>query len=348
MKPPLLLQAVREVSLLANPARPETVSQRVFDATVEQHKQFADLPSARAIARKLKYPWPKLLELAHSTTEPYTRHLGKQQADEIHDFLTSERIAYVLKLVAGRRNLSTLTKRQYEIERERLLKKNRSRWLHGRKLRLPTAVQICIWIRNDHYASSRPYLPIAGAWNQALELAGLKVREKSARQLPNKLISPLDLIERYYDAHETQPTPVALSRFARVHGLPYKRITSRVKWNALIQDWKATRAQQGLPEPAPPPPSKQSAYRLTRVRDTRKTVPSPWKDKDKCVNIIIKYLEQLPNNTRPTANNYEAWRQQQASPAPSVPTLAQHGGWVKTREQAIQLMMRQPRRPKTP
>ncbi len=341
MKPSLLLQAVREVSLLANNVHPETVSQRVFDATAEQHKhepQFADLPLARDIARKLKYSWPTVLEIAHSPLKTQTRRLGQLTAEAEQDWLTPERIAYALTLVAHRLNLPSVSQAQYETAREKLLAQNRANWLHGGRLKLPTVAQIRAVMRTEIYGTDRRGTPTAGSWSRALELAGLQT--KAVSKMKNPARNPIDLLERCYDAHGFQATSQEARDFAKANNIPYSRGPGK-PWREWVQEWKTKRKERGLPVPDRPPPRKlKPDYTLNigaGLPDEHRQ--GSWADPNECITIIISYLTQTPSSEHATMSRYAAWAKKQPH-APDPATFKRHGGWDQLREQAHQRILK--------
>lgn len=124
----LLLELVREVALLADRAHPEAVTQRAWDEAraklgSSSSSLSPELPSsARSIARSLKRPWREVLKLAHVDLRDRGRQLGQFDAEDAASWLTSDHVAYVLKLVARRLGRRTLTAAQYEAEREAMIR----------------------------------------------------------------------------------------------------------------------------------------------------------------------------------------------------------------------------------
>jgi hypothetical protein len=117
----LLLRGVREIASHADAENPVQVSQRRWDQARRQSKRYTGLPLARDIARRLALPWREVLLLAHTPAEQHAHRLGRAQTRAQQDWLTNEHIAYVLRTVAARLNLRTLTPGQYRAERARML-----------------------------------------------------------------------------------------------------------------------------------------------------------------------------------------------------------------------------------
>jgi hypothetical protein len=290
-------------------------------------------------------PWREALRVAHEDPTPQSRQLGANEAEENRDWLTTEHVAYVLRVVALRLDADSLTEEQYEAERENLLAEAEARHLHEHRLRLPKAAQIRISIRTELYGTRNVGTPQVGTWNRALELAGLKPpRPPQGEDVPTQPLLPLDLLDRYYDAHGAEPTPGRLWRFAGENELPYAVIRGKEVWSRVIQKWRKEREARGLPAPKPPKPVTEGENSLTMLRvggvkDRGRR--GSWNDQDKCLKIIIKYLEQLPPGSRATFNGYKTWAKQQSFRTPYLSALDKHGGWSKMRDLAHQQMLKQ-------
>ncbi len=144
MEPLQLLLSVREVSLLADPDKPLTVSQRAFDEARSRSEKFADLPPAKRIAARLntkrrgsRLTWRQILELAH-TEDAGEQSISSGEAAPAQDWLTDEQIAFALKFVALRLDADTVSKDQYSSELEAI----RLEGADVKRLHLPTESQI--------------------------------------------------------------------------------------------------------------------------------------------------------------------------------------------------------------
>lgn len=322
MEPLLQLQAVREVSELADPERPTEVAQRRFDAARNRTEQYADLPQAKHIAARLRMPWREILRLAHEPSSTHNHRLGRRQTSTEQDWLTDEYIGFVLKLIARRLNTRTLTPTQYRTERRAMLVADRSRWLHGRQLRLPNDEQIRV---------------AAGSWNQALKLARLDERPQRGDQGQGRYASStVELLERCYKAHGTEPVAAELVIFARANRIPYSPDKDKT-WRECVAAWKTIRRAQGLPVPDGPPPKRERpdyAHDVGAARPGEKQRRrQSWRDPDACVACVIRYLEQLGPDERSTKRGYDDWAAGQTD-APRSSTFDQHGGWAALREAA--------------
>jgi hypothetical protein len=300
----LLLQFVREVSILADRKQPGEVTQRAWDearstldSAASEGSDTRDLPvsplpsSARSIARSLKRPWHEVLTIAHEPPTSWAKTLGAGDAEYAYHWLTSEHVAYVLKLVARRLGVSKLTKKQYETERKLMIEENRRYYLHGRRLRLPTAHQIRLFTQREIYGASGLGVPSAGTWDRALELAGLA----SAGRLPVLRVQPvqplplLDLLDRYCAANGSEPTPRRLWAFADEQKLPYAMMTGKRSWAEVIATWRRRRETQGLraPRATEPPTAGENALAGMRLPTKRKKPKATaWSDPEKCLQAI--------------------------------------------------------------
>jgi hypothetical protein len=313
----LLIRGVREVAGQADPENPAQVSQRRFDAARKQTARYGSLPLAKDIAHRLRLPWREVLLLAHTPTEQQAHRLGRAQSRPEQDWLTPEQIAYVLRVIAARLKTGTLTPAQYRDERARMLALSETRWLHGRRLRLPTDDQIRL---------------AAGDWDHALVLARLAPRLGLGDQGHGKYApSTADVLERAYEAHGTELTSKEIWTFVKANGIPYGRERGRL-WAECVAEWKQQRTGRGLDVPAGPPPLDQ---RPDYTQPVGAALPGEqrrrdWSDLSECLPFIIAYLEQLPAGARSTRLGYADWARTQTE-APAYSCFDQHGGWERLR-----------------
>lgn len=296
------------------------MSQRRWDQAREQSGRFAGLPLARDIARRLALPWREVLLLAHAPTEQHAHRLGRAQTRPEQDWLTDEHIAYALRTIAARLGTDTLTPAQYRAERARVLAVSDTRWLHGRRLRLPTDEQIRL---------------AAGDWDRALALARLDRRPGRGDQgYGRHALTTGELLERCYQAHGTEPSALELRRFATANGIPWNPDKDRT-WLQSLAAWKDDRRTQGLAVPDGPPPRHA---RPDYTRPVGAALPDEqrrrtWSNINDCLPFVIAYLEQLPPGARSTKLGYADWTRTQPN-APSSSCLDQHGGWGRLRDLA--------------
>jgi hypothetical protein len=318
----LLLLEVQEVSKLANPRNPEKVSQRAFDAAREQAKsQYPNVPLARHVARYLRLPWREILEIAHKPASEQPRVISNKEHELAEKWLTAEYVRYILKVVAGRLGVQTLTQDQYRTERDKLLTANKN----GR-LKLPTAEQIRSLMRREmHDDDPHQDTPTAGTWPRALALAGL---EPSTRPEPAILgRKAVELLDRAYEIFGVQLTALEIRTFARANDIRY--MAPEGPWENTVKEWKDQRRAHNLPVPDGPPPVKERPdYSISvnagHADETRK---NKWSE-TACVAVLVAYLEDLPPRQRATAQHYRRWIKEHP-PAPDAALLTRHGGWSK-------------------
>jgi hypothetical protein len=312
-----MLEGVREVSLLADAEQPTVIPQRAFDAAREDSSRFSDLLPARSIARQLRLAWPDVAALAHEPPETHAHRLGRALTRPEQNWLTSEHIAYVLRLVARSLGVDSVGPGEYRRERETMLAVDRSRYLHGRRLRLPTDDQI--------------RAAVGGDWDAALALADLSAR------VPHTGVgaSTLDLLERCYDAHHAQPSAEELRRFARANRIPYQPDRTR-SWNECVAAWKEKRRARGLDVPAGLPPRRQRPDYWRNVGAARagERRRQDWSHVGDCVEVVMIYLAEL-ENVRSSKRDFQDWAaDRDDAPAPSA--FDQHGGWGRVRALALE------------
>jgi hypothetical protein len=317
----MLLRGVREVAAVANPAQPGAVTQRTFDAT-KADSDHAHLPAARQIARELGMPWRVVVAVANEPTGRQNHLLGLAGRVVLPaDSVTDERVAFALRLVAGRLGAATLTTGAYEAERLVLLADDRRDWLHGRRLRLPSAAAIRL---------------AAGGWDAALTLAELATDERPPQAIKQTILSRLDVMDRFHEHYAEQPTQRALLAFARGNGIPMSD-EKRRPWSETVAEWRQRRRARGLPEP---PASSRRGGRGMRAPDYSADVGAArpderphrgkWRDGEECATWVARYLANLPAGERSTRAGYGRWASLHPG-APSASRLAQHGGWEAVR-----------------
>jgi hypothetical protein len=327
----LLLQGVREVSALACPSAPAAVSQRSFDAA-RATSSFSDLPATRNIAAQLGMPWADVLRLAHEPESAHAHRLGRKQTSEEQDWLSEEYVIFVLRLVAQRLGKSTLSLRDYRLERDRMLRSDRARYIHGGQLVLPNEEQVITRV---------------GSWEAALALAFAQRRSRLANGMTasqrarqdarlERRSAPTicDLLERFYEHYGVQPTADDLKAFARGNGIPYSNERG-MRFGEAVAAWKAARRARGLPVPDQPPPPKERADYSRDVGAAREGERRrhKWSDVEQCVTWMARYLEELPATARSTMRSYRDWTQDQDG-APAPDTLIRHGGFEHVRRLA--------------
>jgi hypothetical protein len=321
----LMLRGVREVSTLAKPWDPVTVSQRSFDEARATSPQHAELPPARRITERLRLSWGEVLDMAHAPEGTHSHRLGrKEQETPASTWLTMEYMVFALKLVAHRLNKPTLTQGEYRAERDEMLSADRARWLHGRQLLLPNERQIAFAV---------------GSWSAALSLAGLSATKRMPPTPKQKILTRMEAIERFHDHYKEKPTVTALRAFVRGNGLPMSGEDDRA-FADTFAEWEERRCEQGLP------PARVVDRRIGRRRgcpDYSRNVGAarpgeePYKRKGRdpavCVTWIARYIAELGTRERSTKCGYEAWARRHPG-APRAPTFARHGGWEKLRRKA--------------
>ena len=327
----LLLRTVREIAALANPAQPVAATQRAFDAARARSAKHAALPAARRITERLGLPWGEVLAVAHEPEERQGQLLGvKTRASPAADWLTAEHVAVALLLVAQRLRDDSVTTRGYRVERARLLAEDSARWLHGHGLLLPDDEQV---------------IAVAGSWDRALRLAGLKaVRERVDGRRPSGARTLVDLLERFHDAHGFQPSARDLRAFARGNGVPYP--SERVqRFSAAVAEWAAARRARGLPEPRVMRRVGGRGHRAPNYSgDVGAALPGErrrgkW-TRESCVAAVARYLAGLQSGERSTERGYADWAATQArDDAPVMSTIQALGGWEAMRREAQERWM---------
>jgi hypothetical protein len=336
----MLLREVGEVAALANPAEPLSVSQRAFDRACVNSAEHAHLPAARQIARELKLKWPEVLAVAHAPEGKRNYLLNvKTRENAPIGWLTSARIRFALRLVAGRLGADSLTTIAYDAERDVILSEDARDWLHGRRLRIPSAGAIAL---------------AAHGWGAALRIAGLREHAPRKPTIHQVIVSRVDVMDRFYDQYGEQPSQPALKDFARGNKIPMSGEGGRV-YSEAVAEWRQRWRDRGEPEP----------LRIDR-RGTGEEAPDfsadvgaakpgeylhvgKWDDEGLCVEWVAYYLSSLAGGRRATASDYLAWALRNPG-APTPDVFAKHEGWSAVRLKADERLRAQgpPTGPPTP
>lgn len=199
---------------------------------------------------------------------------------------------------------------------------DRTRWLHGQRLRLPTDEQIKI---------------AAGDWDRALALARLDRRPGRGDQGHGKrALGTVELLDRCYQAHGTEPSALELRRFARANGIPWTPDRDRT-WLESLAAWKDQRRAQGQAVPDGPPPrhARPDYTRPVGAARPDEQRRRDWSDINDCLPFVIAYLEQLRSGERSSKLGYADWARSQPE-APAYSCFDQHGGWGRLRALAYE------------
>lgn len=194
----------------------------------------------------------------------------------------------------------------------------------ARRIPLPTAEQIKINV---------------GSWDDALARAGLAPRHglggQHARVGPVPIVEVLD---RCYEHHRTEPTLGELVQFAKANGIPFPRKERGRPYSSYVKEWKDGRAVRGVDVPDGPPPKCERpdySYDVGAALAGERRAKSAWTDHDEVVAWVTRYLVVLKAGDRASQRGYDAWVRQQSG-APWASVLDRHGGWVAVREEAWQ------------
>jgi len=281
-----LVSVVADVARAANPARPESVTQSVYDAARAKagHK---DAPTGKQSAARLGMSWPDALAFAldperRSTEIALGRRLGSEEAPWIDELA----VRSALRTVALRLGKKTLRPAEYRAERERMLAAARRSTRHRLELELPTEGQI---------------ERVAGDWERALELAGLAPR---VRRENERGVSIVDALELALEAHGALATSHELPIFARANRIALEKI--RRPWREYLTELRERRDEWGKWTPSSPP--------AWRVRpDYRVPVPLPpdlprigrreW-TREECLDALVLLLAERPGE-RLTLRGYQ-------------------------------------------
>jgi hypothetical protein len=329
-----LLRCVREVAAVANPDDPAATTQRAFDDA--RGFSTTSLPQAKRIAEHLSLSWRDVLAVTLAPESEQNKLLGVWTREARADWLTREGVRSALRVVALRREATSLTTGEYRTERTAMLVADRRRWMHGGGLRLPTDEQI---------------IAVTDSWDAALRLAGLAVKVPRAR-VAQVVLTRVEVIERFYEHYSKRPSRPELEAFARGNNIPMRAERDR-KWSAIVAEWERLRRERGLPPPrvAPRLPGRPTPKRqrtrtahygqdVGAARPGEQRIMGKW-TREKCAAAVACYLAQLPKGARSTERGYADWAASQPRDSvPAMATIQEYGGWEWVRREASGLLAR--------
>lgn len=159
-----LLVTVRDVARHAAPDDPLAVTQNAYDKAREP-AGYEGTPKAQRIASRWRRSWKDCVALALDPGDG-ARAIAASKGSGLRKVMTQAEVTTAVTLVAERLGVAELSIRDYDTERDRLVREDADRWRSGAGLGgvLPTAESIVSY---------------AGTWEQALEPAGLKAARRA-------------------------------------------------------------------------------------------------------------------------------------------------------------------------
>jgi hypothetical protein len=325
-----LLDAVRDVSLVARPELPTEVTTRAFD-DARQAAGHPLLPSARAICKRLgrrgaPMPWAKVLERAHDpATSPVMLGAAISRAAEA-PHMTVEHIVFGLRLVARRRDLATLTPGDYEVGWQGAIAEDRRRFGGGLLEEiLPTANQVQkIAERESEYRGE-------AAWDWALAIAELDPRPvtkggRAVKAMPRHVAIAWFVRTCGY---AYRPTPAWLEEWSRIANVSVAK--GQKLWAGEIEDAAELLRLDGgheMPAAAPPPKAEleftfpQGGIPGATPRYLRAI--ATWKE---CVSQMRVFVQHHPSGG---TRQYKQWTKSQPE-RPNISKLTRYSGFATIR-----------------
>jgi hypothetical protein len=329
-----LLDLIADAARVAQPEAPESVSVRAFDSVTASEERFAALPRARSLSRIFLQSWRDLVALSLMERSARARTLAHRSDAQEAGWFTHEQAEFALRLVCRRLGgVADFNPGDYRREREALAEGGRAS--AAMPWSLPTENQI---------------VALFGSWEEALTAAELQAEPQAA--LPNTPADTgaagrtrnaipsaptptiIEVLDRCYEAHGTQPTFGELALFARANGIPFPRKDVGRPWDDYLDEWKRNRRAQGLQAPERPPakrdrPDYGQDVGAARPGERRLT---GWTD-ELIVEWVGRFLDQLPRDRRPTERAYADWTAGMPG-APGQSTLQRYGGFAHFMDQA--------------
>lgn len=133
----------------------------------------------------------------------------------------------------------------------------------------------------------------AGGWDAALAQARMAPRQGLGGHRAHVRPVPIvDVLDRCYEHHGTEPTLRELELFARANGIPFPRKQRGRPYADYVTEWKDARIARGLSAPDGPPPTHE---RPDYSRDVgaalhgERRANKEWADRDEVVECVTRY-----------------------------------------------------------
>lgn len=321
-----MLDLIAEGARIARPDGPEHVSTREFDRVTGQSERFADLPRARSLSRIFLQGWPDLVELSLQDEQSRARTLAIRTSVQEAGWFSHEQAEFALKLVCRRLGgLAAFSPGDYRRERAAITTEA------GRRSQIVEMV-----LPNENQIEA-----LFGGWDDALVAVGLQARSEADSENravesvegeaaePNRTApSIIDVLDRCYVAHGTQPTIGELVVFARANGIPFPRKERGKPWSEYVAEWKEARRAEGLGVPEGPPAKRDRpdyAQDVGAARAGERRIRE-W-DEDGLVEWAVRFLSELHREQRPTLRTYDDWVAR-TDGAPGHSVMERHGGFA--------------------
>jgi hypothetical protein len=294
-------EAINAISSRLNPDHPLQVTQRDFDAE-RAPAGFPDLPSARALSKRLQLTWPQLLSAAHAAPSNRSRLLNFGRRDTGRKSITVADCVSAIKRVAIRAQVDSLTRAEYEQQRKIMLAAatrahSQSR---SRPASLPTLNQIDGALRAKELS-----------WEDALEQAGILNRSKLTRQ---QLL--IEGCRQFGEQTGRRPQSSAqLVRWAQRRKIRLSRATPENLAKA-IKAIQAERRRSGQPPLQKPAGDQEIDWTITDALPSgKKRLVQPWTDQT-VLEGLRKAMATLPAGQSLTQSRLKAL----ATQRPGIPS----------------------------
>lgn len=296
------------------PADPEAVSQRNWNATKKSLPEFEDVPNANEVCRQLgvrdrPLPWREVLRIAFDETraaEPVHRSMTATPDD---DTVSDERVFFSMRRVALELGTTSLSSLDYRAGYDQLIERDRRRRNDGGTL------------EQQLLTFSQIYEHVGWEWSRACAIAEL---EPPARP---RSVSTVDALVRLYRKTGGWPSHDRLMRFAKDHGFALEGRPEK-PWHEVIEEARSIVHDADGVEPAPYVKGQRLEWEKPsqpelEPGDAPATESSRYADPEILLSVI-RFLEQLARAERPTQNKYETFARKHG--LPSLSTLEDRGG----------------------
>lgn len=163
-----LYEVVRKAAFYCRPNTPKELRQTEFDNCLIEINH-ADAPSARAIYKRLKRPWPEIVSDAVDENWNQTQKDAVKQKSDEAPWLTTDHVFYALRRATRHLKQKTVTRDQYQAARLDLIAADQKRHKFGGLLEenMPTVAQI------ERVAGNAKPTGSGTDWEKACEIAQL-------------------------------------------------------------------------------------------------------------------------------------------------------------------------------
>jgi hypothetical protein len=310
---PVELLALTISAIRAIADEPLAVTRPRFD---RERPRTPALPSAAQVCRRLNTSWQAIQLLARDSTCNPEHTIGKWLGQSDLSPQRRQHALMVLRAVALRSSEESPSPASYRSGREQLLRGDRAAWRHGRRLFLPSALQL---------------ERLGEGWDQALAGADLARRPQATSIAGVPIVDALELFASCYGA---VPGTRTLELFARGRFALAKR---RRPWREYLAELALRFEATGRELPRFLDPGEcvdlDTPAALAAIPETWPKNRSKRRNREEAVSALLEFLDWLGPKRCAGQREHASFGKSRPGVL-SVSAIQRAGGWSKLLDEA--------------